>query len=185
MKRVLRKRLLRKRKTHVPKAAQTKNALILKRVLQLPEFRKAKTVMLYAPIYGEVDTKGIFYAALKQRKRVGLPKVKGEQLEARAVKSWEELGKGVLGVLEPLKHSHALEPSEIGLVFVPGIAFDEEGYRLGYGKGFYDRFLGQVSKEAKKIGLAYEFQVVKRLPREPHDEKVNILITEKRVLRIK
>ena len=185
MKHLVRKRLLKKRRKQAPSLAQDKNEQIAGRVATLPEFKKAKTLLLYAPIYGEVETKGVFHEALKRKKTVALPKVNGEKLEARQVKEWGTLEKGAFGVNEPTGRQKLLPAEKLDVVFVPGIAFDEEGYRLGYGKGFYDRFLREKARNAKRVGLAYEFQVVKRLPRESHDEKVDVLVTEKRVLRMK
>lgn len=183
MKHAIRRTLLHLRKNeHRPRFARSKDERIGTRVARLPEFKAAKTLLLYAPIHGEVDTHGIFERARQHGKQVAFPRVNGELLEAVLVKDWAELQRGNFGVLEPAARKR-LTIAKIDVVFVPGIAFDLKGHRLGYGKGFYDRFLARLKPGAEKIGLAYEFQVVDSLPVETHDVDLDAVVTEKRVLR--
>ena len=87
--------------------------------------------------------------------------------------------------MEPKKKFfRPVSPEDIDLVIVPGIAFDRSGERIGYGMGFYDRFLKKIRKDTSSIGLAYEFQIVDDIPSEETDVKVNKIITEKRVIKI-
>ena len=75
-------------------------------------------------------------------------------------------------------------PDKLDLVIVPGIAFDKKGHRIGYGYGYYDRFLKTIKKKAVKIGLAFDFQLIESIPEEEHDVPMNIVVTDKEILRI-
>ncbi len=181
MKHLLRQKLLHRRKhKHPAGPANNKSVRIAQRVLKLPVFVRAKTILLYAPVHREVDTRRIFSAAVHGGKCVAFPKVKGKTLQARQVKNWKELKKGAFGVLEPNGRAKRVQAKELDLVLVPGVAFDRQGHRLGYGKGFYDRFLKQLNPKTATVGLAYAFQVVNKIPRQPHDVKVQRVVTEKR-----
>ena len=98
------------------------------------------------------------------------------------MKSWEELRVGSYGILEPrIEKIRKTNVEDLELIIVPGIAFDKNGNRLGHGKGYYDRILGKTN--ATKIGLAFEFQIVGKIPTNENDKPVDIIITEERVIR--
>jgi 5-formyltetrahydrofolate cyclo-ligase len=143
--------------------------------------------MFYASCDYEVVTDGMIKAALKAGKRVVVPLVnKAEERTMSAVAVTDlqkDLCIGTFGVREPLE-SKAVEPGSIDLVIVPAIAFDFRGHRLGYGKGYYDTWLQRFPIE-KRIGLAYELQVVERLPFDGNDLPVGVIVTEMRTLRTK
>lgn len=131
-------------------------------------FQKADTVMLYLPFRGEVETGMLAGAARAAGKRLVLPRV---QKEPRRLwlHLWEgEPVAGAYGILEPSAEWPLVEPGEIGLAVVPGVAFDPAGNRLGYGGGYYDRTLPLLTRAAT-VALAYAFQVVEALPAEAHD----------------
>jgi 5-formyltetrahydrofolate cyclo-ligase len=98
------------------------------------------------------------------------------------LEKWGDLEIGSYGILEPRADSvKEISINEIDLIIVPGVGFDESGYRIGHGKGYYDNLL-KISKSAMYIGLAFEFQIVKKIPIESHDLPVNIIITENRII---
>lgn len=150
---------------------------IQQRVIRLPAFRKAAAVALYSPILNEVFTEEIMHEALRLGKTVAFPRVCGECLDFVRVRSSSELAPGAFGVLEPTG-STTIPSGDLDLVLVPGVAFDREGNRLGYGKGFYDRVLCGTGRPALTVGLCFEMQLVDRLPIEDHDESLDLLVTE-------
>jgi 5-formyltetrahydrofolate cyclo-ligase len=150
-------------------------------------FQAAHHVMLYQAIRGEVGTDLIAEAALAAGKQLCLPRVEGDgEMQARA---WdgkpESLVKGPFGIGEPMGWAPIIEPQRIDLIVVPGIAFDAEGYRLGWGGGYYDRYLAKVRAfgRAHLVGISYAFQVVEWLPREPHDIPLDAVVTDHGILR--
>lgn len=153
--------------------------LIRKRLFGLEEWKNAKTVMLYLSFGSEVRTKRLAKKAMEQGKRVTVPITKDDRLVAVFLDGFDNLTKNKLGMLEPLDGKECPK-KEIDLVVAPGVGFDSKGNRLGYGGGYYDRFLKGV--KAPVIGLAYEKQLFDELPCEPHDRKVKKIVTEKRTI---
>jgi len=174
--------VLEKRSAHYAHSALVKDRRIAERLAAHASFRQAQTILLYAAKPGEVGTAALFEKAMKEGKRVALPKVKGRLMEAREVKRWSELKRGAFGIPEPAARNRCVKPGEIDLVVVPGIAFDRNGHRIGFGMGYYDRFLKRVGKKAVRVGIAYAFQIVKELPFEEHDVRMHFLVTEKRAV---
>ena len=155
--------------------------MIEKRILGLEEFKKARSVMFFASFRSEVNTFPAIRKALELKKHVVLPKVTGKKLALFEVSCLERnMTRGSYGIMEPRASCKKVNAKEIGLVFVPALAFDRKGGRIGYGGGYYDRFLKGIPL-SKRIGLAYSFQVLERLPQKQHDLKVAKIITEKGV----
>lgn len=153
------------------------------RFLQLPEFAAARSLALYSPILNELFTEEIFGQARSLGKRVGFPRVQGPEMEFFEVTRHEDLQPGNFGILEP-QGGEPLPMAELDLLLVPGVAFDQTGHRLGYGKGYYDRLLHQRSPHCRLVGFCYEFQLVASLPAEAHDIRMDLLVTEQRTLRL-
>lgn len=156
------------------------------RLLGHPLFGESQVLALYAPIRCEVDTCLLLDAALAAGKRVVYPRVRRSSsaaacMEFVEVSSGQDLQRGVFGVLEP-QGSTVVAVGDIDLMVVPGVAFDHGGYRLGYGKGFYDRVAQGCSSSCVLVGLGYAFQVEEVLPHEEHDLVLNWLITDHEVL---
>lgn len=175
--------MLLKRAGQSPDAIAEKSKAIAEKLFEMPEWRRTRTVMLYAATRSEAQTRAIIEKALSQGKRVCLPVRLDEEhvMKAYYINSFDELVLGDLGYLEPSKEKGWLaEPWEIGLVIVPGIAFDERGNRLGRGMYYYDGFLRKL--KARKLALAFEMQLVPQVPIEPHDVPIDKIITEKRVI---
>ncbi len=151
------------------------------RVLALPEVTSAKVVMAYVSLPDEAPTSEILPALLREGKILLLPRVKGEEIEpVRVTDLSRDLAPGYAGIAEPASW---LEPwkGRVDALILPGLAFDEQGTRLGRGGGHYDRLLARL--ETTRIGLATEAQLLSHLPSEPHDARVHVLVTEARVIR--
>lgn len=154
-------------------------------VLALPAYQKARQVLLYLSKGSEVDTWEVFARAVAEGKEVYAPRcLDGEgTMGFFQVTSPQELLQGRFGLWEPdLRRCAPWRRREGALCLVPGIAFDRQGYRLGYGKGYYDRFLAGFSGTA--AGLCFRELALERLPRGPQDRRVDVLVTEAGVLPI-
>ncbi len=173
-----------RREAHPESERIAKSGRIAEKLFSLPEFKKAKTILFYASTKHEVHTHEMIVRALLQGKRVAVPltDMKCHCLHLSEVKSLGDLAAGRFGILEPTKETfRPVQPGEVDLVIVPGIAFDSHGNRIGYGMGFYDSLLRQM-RHAKAIALAFEFQVVDEIPAEAHDVRVHHVVTEERVI---
>lgn len=160
---------------------------IFRRLAAIREFKNARTIMFYVSKDNEVATMPIIKYAIKHKKNVCVPNIdiKKRVLHPVSIKNPEnDLHRGHFGILEPLFNINKIVSlKKIDLIIIPGIAFDLSGHRLGWGKGYYDRFL-EKAKENHKIGLVFDFQIVKELPKDRHDVPVDIVVTEKMVIKI-
>lgn len=184
-KRAIRARLLLQRRTLSPEERRTKCEAIARRLLTSSEFRAAETVHSYLASKAEVQTQEIIEEALRLKKRVVVPivepKTNGLTLSVLTDSHLSQLQPGPFGILELRpEFRKAIDPKEVDLWLIPGVAFDEAGNRLGFGGGYYDRLLSGTS--GRKIGLAFEFQIVHRLPIEPTDHPIDLIITETRTI---
>lgn len=161
--------------------AISKSQAILEKFLALPVFEQAKTIMFYASIKGEVSTCAMIERALNSKKRVALPLVqkKPKKLIPLEITASGHLTKGAFNIPEPqFAPDRLIRPESLDLVVVPGVAFDSQNNRLGRGFGFYDSFLSEISSRTPVLGLAYEFQLVDKIPGlEAHDRPVTQVIT--------
>lgn len=159
-----------------------KSLLIGKKLLSVTEFKKAATVCFYVSKPLEVDTRGIIRRSLKLGKRVLVPRMDAQKkrLGLCEIKGLGDLKLGAFGVLEPIPtRTRKAKITEVDCIIVPGVGFDRKRNRLGHGLGFYDRFLARLPKRAKKIGLAFSFQIVRKIPRQAHDIAMDKVLTEK------
>jgi len=176
----IRKRIKEKRLLLDRTCAEKLSAEVCRRILEIENLLEFDSFLLYYPHKGEVSLLSLFTFLKDFGKKVLFPKVVGKEIIPIEVSSLNELSKGFKGIFEPVLLSKSYKPD---VVFVPGIAFDLECYRLGYGGGFYDRFLSKGN--FFKIGVCFEFQIVERLPVEPFDVPVDIVVSEKREIRRK
>ena len=164
-----------------PRSRAAASFKIAEKLFSCEAFKKASQVGFYASLPEEVDTAAMIDRSLESGKRVAVPKcdIKKNGIKFYEIKARSELKKGVLGIPEPKGDPGRLvDPSALDCVIVPGLAFDRNLNRLGRGGGFYDRFLKEVPKAAKRIGLAFSFQVVAEVPTGTRDVKVDLVITE-------
>ncbi len=180
---VLRKQALQRRETLAFGERLKKDKRIKERFLQLEEFQRAERIFFYASYRAEVDTFELISEALRQNKRVALPKVYPEKKVMRFywIRALNTVSPGYRGIPEPVPEDEAMA-EEADLVVVPAVAYNERGYRLGYGGGYYDRFLKEVRKETITVGLAYDEQIIGPLPTDDWDMPVDIVITEERTI---
>lgn len=179
MKDQIRKEMIAKRQSHHATGGHMHCLNIMDRFLRLPEFESSKCMLLYAAKGGEVHTDGIIQSALSLGKCVALPVTLKEEkkLEIYRIDSLEELAPGAFGILEPtVREGRGVDGKCVDLVVVPGVSFDRRGHRIGHGMGYYDSLLKKLS--CKKIGLAYDMQLVDKVPDEPHDVAVDMIVTE-------
>lgn len=164
---------------------ELKSAAIAERLFRMEAFLNCRTVMFYAGFRSEVQTMGAMFRGLERGLRLALPVTLPARrgLQPRVVNDLaRDLRPGFCGIAEPdPDQTVALEPGEIEAVIVPGSAFDLRGGRLGYGGGFYDRFLAREAPRALRIGLAFALQVVGELPLAEHDQRLDYLVTEEQV----
>lgn len=149
--------------------------------LALPEYKEADCVFAYMDCKNEVETKKVIEQCWKDKKTVAVPKVFGEIMRYYAITSYEDLEEGYFGIREPKSEELEEVIQENGLMILPGVAFDEARHRVGYGGGFYDRYLEQ-HPDMKKIAFAFEFQVFPKVPFETFDRQPEKIITEKRII---
>lgn len=159
---------------------------VLDTLYGMQECRNASTVLSYISFGTEVNTHGCIRSLLADDARQVLVPVVASREKRRMILSelrdWSELSTGAYGILEPTPECVRRRPaSEVDLALVPGVAFDWQGHRIGYGGGYYDGLLRRIDGTA--VALAYRFQVCDRLPQEPHDVRVDAVATEDELVR--
>lgn len=150
-------------------------------------FRSAKRIALYVDMRDEVQTAEAIDAAWKQEKELFVPYCVGDDLRLFQLYDRDELEPGVFGILEPKRELRTLDrrhglAKQMDLIVVPGVAFDRAGNRMGHGRGYYDRLLAPIAamppgQRPQLVGLAFECQLFDYLPCEPHDIKMDYVIT--------
>ena len=159
-----------------PAAVAAASESIRQSIPSLPCWQDARVVAAYAALPGEPDLRPLDWIG---EKTVLLPRVDGEDLVFHAVRDANQLKLGAFGVMEPdPEKCPAFDPREAEIVFVPGLAFTAEGQRLGRGRGFYDRLLATLPPEILRVGVCFAQQIVTELPSEPHDEEVDVVISQ-------
>ena len=156
---------------------------IVERFMQLEEYAAAKTVMFYVDVRDEVRTRQALPAAIASGKRIVVPYCVDGELELFWLESMEELELGMYRILEPTASMRTVErkrlqPTDLDLVMVPGVAFDRNGGRTGHGKGYYDKLLQHARLDAPLIALSFECQLFEKIPAESHDIFMDKVVTE-------
>lgn len=176
----LRKQIKAARDRLTDQEKRQKDVLIAKKILRMQIYRDASEIYLYAAFFREAGTDLIFRAAAEAGKTIYYPKVVGTEMEFYGVEPEEKLPIGYMGIREP--SGKGKDPAAVsrGVMIVPGVAFDVCCNRVGYGKGFYDRFLrghpGPVT-----VGLAYEFQIFDRIETNKDDVALDYIVTEQKI----
>lgn len=182
-KEALRKRLAALRRSLSAEARAERAQRACQLLAAEPSFVSAQLVLAYAPLRFELDPGPLLERAWALGKTVALPRViegSGE-LALHVYCAGDELAESGFAVREPLPTAPCVAPEQVQLVLVPALAFDGSGFRLGYGKGFYDRLLPRLA-HAERVGLAFELSLLPEIPAEPHDVPMHRVVTEKRVL---
>jgi 5-formyltetrahydrofolate cyclo-ligase len=161
---------------------KTASTLVQHAFIMTVEFAEANVVSLYAPIHNEVDTAEVMHAALASAKILLFPAVCHRGLEFRRITNPSVLRIGAFNILEPDATCPVHSPEEADLIVVPGVAFDVCGRRIGYGKGYYDKSLHQLEGKGRMVGFCYDFQLLDEIEEEPHDVKMDMIITERRTI---
>jgi 5-formyltetrahydrofolate cyclo-ligase len=182
-KQALRRRIAAARDALAPAEIEAKSRAIVERLFALEAFERAATVALFVSFRSEVRTEPLIAQALEAGKGVCVPRVcPGRRLQFRLVSDLErDLEPGRWGIREPCERTCEVAPERVEAIVVPGVAFDTRGYRIGYGGGYYDAALRRF-KRAQRIGLAFECQIVERVPEAPHDLPVQWIVTESRII---
>ncbi len=170
----------------MPAEARIKDSrAILSRLIGLPEYHRADSVMSYMSFGEEVDTHAFFDRLLADGKAILLPRIDRARraLSVHRVARATDLVPGVRGILEPRSDLPAASADAADFILVPGLAFDRAGNRLGYGAGYYDRLLSSATGRAWRVAAAFDCQVVDAVPVGPHDQPINALITPTQLLR--
>lgn len=152
---------------------------IVNRLFSLPCIQDAQRVMAYSAIKNEPDIWELIHTMLGKGKNVALPCVTAEGIVAAEYKQDAQLQRGAYGISQPVR-APGCEFFEPQVVIVPGVVFDLQRCRIGFGVGYYDRFL--QNSEAVKVGVCYESQLVDNIEADPHDVRMDYVVTERRVL---
>ena len=147
---------------------------------------KAKNIFIYLSFGSEIQTNNIITKALRDEKEVYIPKVykKNKLMKAVRLKSFNDLKENSMGILEPIDDSNYIDKREIDLILVPGVVFDLNGNRIGYGGGYYDRYLQDIKEIRNKVVLAYDLQIVDSINPDIHDIAFDYIITNTRLEKI-
>lgn len=181
-KKQIRKITMQNRMRMTQKEVLEKSKVITKMVLELPEYQQADTIFCYVDFRNEVRTREIIEDAWLNGKEVAVPKVEGEVMKFYRIHNWSDLKEGYMKILEPAENCGEIHnQNRKCLMIMPGVAFDENCNRIGYGGGYYDKYLAECD-EICKIALAFEIQIYQELPCEEHDLKPDLIVTEKRIL---
>ncbi|MEX2104238.1 MAG: 5-formyltetrahydrofolate cyclo-ligase [Bacilli bacterium] len=158
---------------------------IERRLIALKTYKEALSVLFFSSFRDEVDLWSVMDHSWQMGKTILLPKMTKDTnaLDLFEVDNKKQLKPGQWGILEPdPTQTQPIDPKRVSLVIMPGVAFDRHGNRLGYGKGFYDRLLMRIPHHVKRIAVAYHCQLIDEVPTEPHDKKLDGLITERETI---
>ena len=188
MKHTLKLQIIEKRNSLTDQEVKDKSKKIINNLKSLKEFKEAKNILFYISCKKEVDTQEIIKELLeKKEKNIIVPyTIKNKpKIFLSELKDFVELEPKTFGILESKeKYIREFNKDKVDLVIVPAIVFDKNGYRIGYGYGYYDRFLKTIKKDIVKVGLAFDFQLIDKIPEEEHDVPLNIIVTEKEIIRV-
>ncbi len=179
-KKQIRKEIFSRRKLMSEEELNKKSQNIFKILTGLSEYQDVDQILIYVSFGKEVETHQLISHALQEGKEVLVPKVMGKDMVFVKINNLSELMPGTMGILEPEGNEEAIL-SQNALMIMPGVAFDINLHRVGYGGGYYDKYLEQHDS-LRKIALGFEFQLFSELPCEETDIKPDILITERRIL---
>lgn len=184
-KRALRKQILALRDAMLVEEREEKSRRIMEKLVSMPLYDQSDIILAYVNYRSEVNTTDLVNRALADGKRVFAPKVSGETMEFYRLNGMEDLREGYKGIREPASEGifDAGAAMVHTLMLMPGAVFDEKCHRIGYGKGFYDRYLKHISEKGISVytlAVCYECQVLSEIPFEKHDVRPRAILTETR-----
>ena len=179
-KKIIRKEVFSRRKAVSDDWVAQKSTKIFEKIAELDLYKNCSSVYAYIDVNHEVMTRDFIRKAWADGKRVAVPRVQGPDLYFYWLDSFACLENGYFGIPEPKEGTPAAD-DENALLIVPGVAFDAQRHRIGYGKGFYDRYQAAHTKHAT-VAAAFEFQIMEAVPCEPTDVLPQYLVTEERVI---
>jgi 5-formyltetrahydrofolate cyclo-ligase len=184
-KKVLRNKILEIRDSLNNNEKELMDNKIFNELINTDLYKRSINIFIYISFSNEINTRNIIEKAFKDKKNVFIPKVYKDDKLMKAIKlnSIDELKKNSMGILEPIDDSNYIEKENIDLIVVPGVVFDKECNRIGYGGGYYDRYLKDIKSKKNKIALAYDLQIVDKIESEVHDIKVDYIITNTTALK--
>lgn len=183
----LRKQKMAERDTLSEIDQYTRSSRICVNLFKLEQIQKAQTVFVYMDYRSEVQTMEFINLCILTEKTVTIPYTMPQEkklVSVRITNPERDVEPGYCGILEPLDRllqTAVTEPQNIDVAIIPGSVFDRKGGRLGYGGGYYDRFLSGPASRAFRIGIAYEVQIVEKVPLQEHDQTMDMVITEKNI----
>lgn len=176
MKQISRRVVLRKRNRLSKEEIAEKSKIIKEKLFNSEEYKKAKTIMFYVSFGSEVSTIDMIKESLKNNKIVCVPVVKEKSMIPSIIKGIKELNKKNIYKIPEPSRINKIKKEDIDLIIVPGVAFDKQSRRIGYGKGYYDKFLKDF--KGKTIGLAFKLQILEIIPKDEWDIKLDKVISE-------
>ncbi|OLS03052.1 5-formyltetrahydrofolate cyclo-ligase [Tissierella creatinophila] len=186
-KKLIREQILKKRKTLSEETREIYSQKITNKLLASSHYMNAKTIMCFISFSDEVDTHDFIKSAIQDGKKIVVPVTfpKTHELKPSRVKDFNELEPGYYNILTPKKEfERFIDPKDIDLVITPGVAFRKDGYRVGYGGGYYDRFLSKIPNTIT-IAICFSIQLVDELPTDSFDIPVDYIYTEKNIVTCK
>lgn len=185
-KKEIRKEIIKKRDTIKIEEKIEKDKAIRGLLKELDLYKNSINIFIYVGFGSEIDTSIFIDDFIKDNKRIFIPKTNISKKEMNAVEITDlnALEKNKYGILEPKDDNQIINKNDIDLVILPGVAFDISGSRIGYGGGYYDKYLMDIKDSIPKVALAYDFQLLEDIPVEEHDIKADYIITEMRQINL-
>lgn len=152
-------------------------------------YKESKNIFIYISYDSEINTKDIITRAIKEGKKIYVPRTEfsTKLMNAVIIENFDNLVESRYGILEPKKDEPFIDPNDLDLIVVPGVAFDKNGGRVGYGAGYYDRYFKRINNENKskivKLALAYDFQLMDKVPTDEEDVLIDAVMTEKQFIK--
>ncbi len=176
-KKALRREIAEKKRSLSPREIEDRSTVLARKLYATVQYQQARSLYAYLSFNQEVRTKPVIEQAWADGKRVAVPKVTGDTISFIWIDSFDRLAPhGAFGIMEPVGDGPVAD-DEAALVLMPGLAFDSDGHRVGYGGGYYDRFLEQEPRHPL-VALCYDFQLYEHLETDTHDVPVDVVITD-------
>ncbi|MGI6113438.1 MAG: 5-formyltetrahydrofolate cyclo-ligase [Mahellales bacterium] len=181
----IREKVLRVRNNLTPDQIRSMSLDIFNTFINLDQAKGSSTIMIFLSFGSEVITDNIIEWAWQTNKKVAVPicRPKTREMVPSIIDSFDQVKPGYFGIRQPKEELvRPIDKNEIDLIVVPSVAFDKNGYRVGYGGGYYDRFLADIKKDVPKIGIAFDCQVVSRVPTDEYDIPVDLIVTNNGII---